>query len=114
VFLARPRTIPIGFCVVRTNADKDLLARLQACEPHLAENAVVLVDNCNHADLRNAGLQFIRASRNQYRVLLDRRAPHHRALTFGDGLLLLQLLGRNTVITRPAEKSTAPFLVPAA
>ncbi len=112
VFLARPRTIPIGFCVVRGQRGQRFARALQACEPHLAENAVVLVDNCNQADLRNAGLQFMRASRNQYRVLLDRLAPHHGALTFGDGLLLFQLLGRNTAVARQAEKPTAPLSFP--
>ena len=114
VFFAGPRIAPIGFCVVRTSLGHDLLARLHACEPHLAENAIVLIDNCNEADLRSAGLQFIRSSRNQYRILLDRRAPHHGPLTFGDGLLLFQLLGRNAAFARPAEKPTAPLLVPAA
>jgi hypothetical protein len=113
-FLERPPANPIGFCVVEPSANKDLLSRLQACEPHLAENAVVMIDNCNRAELRNAGLDFMRSSRNQYRVLLDRLAPQHGALTFGDGLLLFQLLGRNAAVARQAEKPTVAALAPAA
>jgi hypothetical protein len=108
------RKNPIGFCVVRATGSDDLLSRLDACEPHLAENAVVLIENCNHAELRKVGLEFMRASRNQYRVLLDRPAPHHGALTFGDGLLLFQVLGRNVTDVRHAERSAAPILTPAA
>ena len=95
-------------------ASDDLLPRLDACEPHLAENAVVLIENCNRPEIRNAGLQFLRSSRNQYRVLLDRRTPNHGSLTFGDGLLLFQLLGRNAVVARHVQEPTAPALVPAA
>lgn len=112
-FLAQPRD-PIGFCSMQAATSDDLLARLEACEPHLAENAFVLIENCNRAEMRNAGLEFMRSSRNQYRVLLDRRTPHHGALTFGDGLLFFQLLGRNAAIARRAEKPTAPVLIPAA
>src|SRR5580692_2029165 len=78
-YFAQPPRNAIGFCIVRANASGDLLARLEACESHLAENAVVLIENCNRAEIRNAGLQFLRSSRNQYRVLLDRRTPHHGA-----------------------------------
>jgi hypothetical protein len=113
-YFAQPSRNAIGFCVVRAGANGDLLARLEACESHLAENAVVLIENCNRAEIRNAGLQFLRTSRNQYRVLLDRRTPNHGALTFGDGLLLFQLLGRNAAVARHAQDPTVPALVPAA
>jgi hypothetical protein len=64
--------------------------------------------------VRDAGLSFIRSSRNQYRVLLDRRAPHHGGLTFGNGLLLFQLLGQNAAADRRTGTPAAPALVPAA
>jgi hypothetical protein len=113
-YFTGPRKNPIGFCVVRAIGSDDLLSRLVACEPHLAENAVVLVENCNRAEMRKAGLHFIRSSRNQYRVLLDRCTSHHGALTFGDGLLLFQLLGRNAAVSRDAQRLPVPALTPAA
>ncbi len=113
-YFLEPQKNPIGFCVVRASGSDDLLSRLGTCEPHLAENAVVLIENCNRAEMRNAGLQFLRSSRNQYRVLLDRRTSHHGDLTFGDGLLLFQLLGRNAAVSRDAQRLAAPALTPAA
>ena len=89
-------------------ASDDLLPRLDACEPHLAENAVGAIENCNRPEIRNAGLQFLRSSRNQYRVLLDRDMLNHGSLTFGDGLLLFQLLGRNAVVARHVQEPTVP------
>jgi hypothetical protein len=113
-YFSQPQKNPIGFCVVRASGSDDLLSRLGTCEPHLAENAVVLIENCNRAEMRNAGLQFLRSSRNQYRVLLDRDTAHHADLTFGDGLLLFQLLGRNAAVSRDAQRVAAPALTPAA
>jgi hypothetical protein len=104
----------IGFCLIRANPCDDPVDRLSACEQHLAENAVVLVENVNDPDVRNAALAFIRSSANQYRVLLDGRAPHHGELTFGNGLLLFQLLGRNAAADRQAPQTTVHALVPAA
>jgi hypothetical protein len=113
-YFTEPRKNPIGFCVVRASGSDDLLSRLGKCEPHLAENAVVLIENCKHAEMLKAGLQFIRSSRNQYRVLLDRGTSHHGDLTFGDGLLLFQLLGRNAAVSRDAQRLPAPALTSAA
>ncbi len=106
--------VPIGFCLIPANTGDDPLERLKASEPHLAENAVILVENANCPDVWEAGHGFIQSSRNQYRVLLDRRAPHHGELTFGNGLLLFQLLGRNAASDRRTRKPAAPVLVPAA
>jgi|HubBroStandDraft_6_1064221.scaffolds.fasta_scaffold124548_2 hypothetical protein len=111
-FFAQLENMPIGFCLIGSNEDP--LERLDAVEPYLAENAIVLIENANSAEVRNAGLAFIRSSRNQYRVLLDCRVPHHGELTFGNGLLLFQLLGRNAAADRRARKPIVPALVPAA
>jgi hypothetical protein len=113
-FFAQLENVPIGFCLIGADANEPPLERLEAAEPHLAENAVVLVENANSSTVRNAGLAFIRSSRNQYRVLLDRRVLHQGELTFGNGLLLFQLLGRNAAADRQARKPIAPALVPAA
>ena len=113
-FFTQLHDVPIGFCLIGASPGNDPLERLEASEPHLAENAIVLVENANSPDVRDAGLCFIRSSRNQYRVLLDRRAPHHGGLTFGNGLLLFQLLGQNAAADRRTRTPAAPALVPAA
>lgn len=113
-YFARPGQVPVGCCMIGTQSSDDVLQRLEACEPHLAENAVVLIENANRAAVRSAGLAFIRSSENQYRVLLDRPTPHHGGLTFGNGLLLFQLLGRNALAHRRVEEPASLALVPAA
>ncbi len=113
-FFNQVHDVPIGFCLIGANPSDDPLERLKASEPHFTENAIVLVENVNCPDVWDAGLAFIRSSRNQYRVLLDRRTPHHRELTFGNGLLLFQLLGRNRAAERRTRQPAAPVLVPAA
>jgi hypothetical protein len=109
---------PIGVCLIRAGSDEDsaddLHERLVLSESHLAENANVLIENVNAAGVREAALGFIRESRNQYRVLLDQPTPRPGRLTFGDGLFLYQLLGRNQAADRRARKPIAPALVPAA
>ena len=116
--LTGPGETPIGVCLIRAGSDEDsaddLRGRLVLSEPHLAENAHVLVENVNAAGVRDAALAFLRTSPNQYRVLLDQPTPHQGRLTFGDGLLLYQLLGRNQAADRRVRKPAAPALVPAA
>jgi hypothetical protein len=106
--------VPIGVCFIGSSTRHDAITRLRLCEPHLAENALVLVENCNRADVRHAALGFINASRNQFRVLLDRRTMRHGGLTFGNGILLFQLLGRNAAAAAPLRHTAGPALVPAA
>ena len=95
-----------------------IAARLAQCEPHLAENAYLLVDNCNCERTRQLALDFVAASRNQYRVLADARTAETGSitgsLTWGRGLLVLQLLGRNAVVPRVTGRGAPPVLAPAA
>ncbi len=101
---------PIGFCVVDSDAP-DTRERLSECEPLLAENAIVLVGGANDAAVRAACLDWIHTSSNQFRVLADCAPGRYDPLTFGDGILLVQLLGRNRASADPLEM---PTLVPAA
>jgi hypothetical protein len=101
----------IGLCFVSADSHEPVARRLADCEPRLAENAYLLIDNGNCARTRQAALDFVAASRNQYRVLLDARVEATGSLTLGQGLVVIQLLGRNTVRNAP---SAAPVLAPAA
>jgi hypothetical protein len=113
-YFAQLHELPIGCCLIGASTADDPLERLNTAEPHLAENGVVLVENVNDASHRSAALAFIGSSANQYRILLDQRAPHHGELTLGNGLLVFQLLGRNAAAKRLLQKPAAPVLVPAA
>ncbi|HEV7998994.1 MAG TPA: hypothetical protein VGP63_03880 [Planctomycetaceae bacterium] len=105
---------PIGMCLVSADSHDPVAQRLANCEPHLAENAYLLLENCNCVRTRETGFKFMSASRNQYRVLMDARATEADALTWGRGLLVLQLLGRNAVTPPQSGRGTSPVLAPAA
>jgi hypothetical protein len=112
--VARLENRPIGLGFVSANSHEPIARRLVDCERHLAENAYLLIDNCNCVRTRQAALEFVAASSNQYRVLLDARTAGAGALTLGQGLLVIQLLGRNTAIRPVSGRETLPVLVPAA
>jgi hypothetical protein len=112
--VARLENRPIGLCFVSANSHEPIAERLSNCEPLLAENAYLLIDNCNCARTRQTAHEFVAASRNQYRVLLDARTADAGALTLGQGLLVIQLLGRNTVIRPDSGQKISPVLLPAA
>ncbi|HEV3301398.1 MAG TPA: hypothetical protein VG055_17230 [Planctomycetaceae bacterium] len=111
--VARLENRPIGLCFVSANSHEPIAERLVDCEPHLAENAYLLVDNCNCARTRQAALEFVATSHNQYRVLME-AAAETCALTWGRGLLVVQLLGRNVAVRTHSERQTSPALLPAA
>jgi hypothetical protein len=112
--VARLENRPIGLCFVSANSHEPIAERLIDCEAHLAENAYLLIDNCNCARTRQRALEFVATSRNQYRVLMDARSAETCALTWGRGLFVIQLLGRNAVGRSVEGRGTLPVLVPAA
>ncbi|HXY33492.1 MAG TPA: hypothetical protein VEI07_04645 [Planctomycetaceae bacterium] len=105
---------PIGLCLVSAQSHEPIAPRLAECEPHLGENAFLLVENCNCERTREAAFEFVAASRNQYRLLMEVRTPEPCSLTWGRGLLVMQLLGRNAVVPAHSERGRSPLLLPAA
>jgi hypothetical protein len=112
--LARLEERAIGLCFLSAASHEPIARRFTLCEPHLAENAYVLLDNCNCERTRQAAFDFMQASGNQYRVLVDARATEASPLTYGRGLLVIQLLGRNTAARPRSLPATPPVLLPAA
>jgi hypothetical protein len=104
----------IGMCFVSAESHEPVAQRLSEYEPHLAENAYLLVDKCNCERTRQAALEFVATSRNQYRVLMEARTAEPCVLTWGRGLLVIQLLGRNAAIRPDSGKKISPVLLPAA
>lgn len=105
---------PIGVCFFGESSQADLRERLERCEPHLAENAYLLVNRSDRPEVLRAALAFVNASNNQYRILLDQRASHNASLTLGGGVLLFQLLGRNVAAPAVSRRPATPALIPAA
>jgi hypothetical protein len=112
--VARLDDRPIGLCFVSAESHEPVARRIAECEPHLAENAYLLIDNCNCARTRQTAFELVAASRNQYRVLLDAHTAEAGWLTLGRGLLVIQLLGRNAVARPRSQPATPSLLAPAA
>ncbi len=112
--LSRLEEWPIGFCFVSADSHEPVARRLADCEPHLAENAYLLLDNGNCERTRQAAFEFMAASPNQYRVLIEARAAETCSLTWGRGVIVIQLLGRNAIARPASGRETPPVLAPAA
>jgi tetratricopeptide (TPR) repeat protein len=72
---------------------KNQFTGLKAAEKFFAPGCLILVDDTNWDDPRNATLDFIGQSRHRYRVLLDARTPYSGHPTWWNGLMLLEHLG---------------------
>lgn len=63
---------------------------LEVAEPFLAENALIVVDDTNHAPARQATLTWIAERHPQYVVACDALTAHKGHPTFWNGLLIAQ------------------------
>jgi len=63
---------------------------LKLAEPFFANNSVILVDDTNGGDPREATLDFISHSKNKYKILLDVKTRANKHPTFWNGLIIFQ------------------------
>ena len=63
---------------------------LQVAEPFFSQNCYILVDDTNWDAPRQATLDFMQRSSNEYKILLDRTTCKNRHPTFWNGIMLLQ------------------------
>jgi hypothetical protein len=63
---------------------------LEIAEPHLAPGALILVDDTNTVEPRQATLDFITRSTYRYEVLLDQQTCANQHPTFWNGIILLR------------------------
>jgi hypothetical protein len=66
------------------------LAGLQAAEPFFTERCLVIVDDTNWTDPRQATLDFVRQSRYRYQLVADRPTVAIKHPTFWNGLMMLR------------------------
>lgn len=74
---------------------------LWAAEKFFAPGCLVLVDDTNWNDPRQATLDFVAASQNDYRLVLDVRTPFSGHPTWWNGLMILEYLGPKGPETLP-------------
>jgi hypothetical protein len=105
-YFAQVHREPIGFYVLDgPHAYQHQLEGLRLAEPYFAENCIIMVDDTNWDQVRQANLDFIEQSPNPYRVLLDVRTPNNGHLTYWNGEMVLQLAGKNVLAAK--QKSAA-------
>jgi hypothetical protein len=63
---------------------------LRSAEPFFARDCVVIVDDTNWRDPRQATLQFIAESSNEYTMLLDQQTVHGAHPTFWNGIMVFR------------------------
>ncbi len=69
---------------------KNQLKGLQVAEPYFSDKCIILVDNTNLSDAKNATLDFIKNSSHRYEVLFDKNTAENMHPTFWGGLMILR------------------------
>ena len=82
---------PIGLYFYDGNHSyKNQYEGLKVAEPFFSHNCVILVDDTNWAEPYQATFDFVKASKNSYRTLLDVKTRHNCHPTFWNGILVIQ------------------------
>ncbi len=69
---------------------EDQLKGLQVAEPFFSDNCIILVDDTNWDDPREATYDFIKQSKHEYKVLLDKKTARNGHLTYHNGIIIFQ------------------------
>jgi hypothetical protein len=85
---------PIGFYLYDgEHSYQNQLKGLQVAEPHFGPNCIVMVDDTNEPEPRQATLDFVRSSPHQYETILDVSTCHNQHPTWWNGVILLRRVG---------------------
>src|SRR5262249_7442379 len=96
---------PIGLYVYDGDHSYDnQLIGLQAAEPFFAKGCIILVDDTNWLEPRNATLDFISKSSYEYRILFDTTTCSNRHPTLWNGIMVLQ---RTNTRTKRRSRNTS-------
>ena len=89
---------PIGFYLFDgPHTYDDQLDGLKLAEPFFAKDCIVMVDDTNWDQVRQANLDFIAESPNDYRMLLDVQTPKSGHPTYWNGQMVFRLQGENVL-----------------
>ena len=90
-YLARQHKEPLGvYLFDGASTYEDQLAGLTLAEPYFAKGCIVLVDDTNWPQVREANLEFIKKSAFEYRMLLDVQTPRTGHPPFWNGVMLFE------------------------
>ena len=81
----------IGFYIYDgEHSFENQLTGLKIAEPFFSENCIILIDDMNLKDAREATLEFISSSTNKYELLLDKTTYDHRHPSFWNGIMIFR------------------------
>jgi len=81
----------IGFYIYDgSHGYADQLKGLQVAEPFFSDDCIIMVDDTNWEEPRQATLDFIARSRFPYEILLDVRTRNNCHPTFWNGIMIIQ------------------------
>lgn len=81
----------IGFYIYDGEHDyNNQLQGLKVAEPFFADGCIILVDDTNSEDPKQATMEFISNSKNSYRILLDVETLFNMHPTFWNGIMVFQ------------------------
>jgi hypothetical protein len=90
-YLADIHDGPIGMYLYDgENSYEGEFEALRAAEPYFAESCILMADDTNRSQRRQAMLDFVQQSRHDYSVVLDVRTGANRHPTFWNGTLVLR------------------------
>ncbi len=90
-YFSRVHTDKIGFYIYDGGHKyEDQLKGLQVAEPYFSENCLILVDDTNWDEPRQATYDFIQNSPHQYEVLLDVKTYRNGHITYHNGVILFK------------------------
>ena len=86
----------------------DQLRGLRIAEPFFSDSCIVLVDDTNWTEPRQATLDFISSSANQYRIILDATTHFNCHPTLWNGVFIFQRIRGEKSAEQKTEHSTLP------
>lgn len=90
-YFSRMHRQKIGFYIYDGgHAYQDQLRGLQIAEPYFSDNCIVLVDDTNWNDPRQATFDFMKNSAHNYKLLLDKRTYRNGHITYHNGVIIFQ------------------------
>ena len=82
---------PIGFFLYDGNHSyKNQLLALQTAEPFFSKNCIIMIDDTNWEEPRQATLDFVANRSNKYQILRDTRTYSNRHPTLWNGIMIIQ------------------------
>jgi len=90
-YLAESHSQPLGVYVVDGRSTyEDQCDALKLAEPYFARGCLVLADDTNWPHVREANVDFLKASAFEYRTVLDVQTPRTGHPTFWNGIMLFE------------------------